>query len=95
MAYDEALADRIRELVGQESRLSEEKMFGAAFLIGGNMAVAASGHSGLLVRVDPSASEALVATTSAQPMVMGGRPMHGWVHVEGSQVRTKRQLPNG
>jgi hypothetical protein len=66
MAYDENLADRIRELVAGESDLTEQKMFGGlAFLIGGNMAVAASGQGGVLVRIDPAESEALVATTSA------------------------------
>ena len=56
MAYDEALAGRIRDLVGDEPDLTEQKMFGGlAFLIGGNMAVAASGQGGVLVRVDPDA----------------------------------------
>jgi hypothetical protein len=93
MAYDEDLADRIRELVGDERQLTEQKMFGGlAFLIGGNMAVAASGQGGLLVRVDPDESAGLVARTSAEPMVMRGRSMRGWLRVTGSEVRTKRQL---
>jgi hypothetical protein len=63
MAYDENLADRIRELIAGEADLTEQKMFGGlAFLIGGNMAVAASGQGGVLVRVDPAESNALVAT---------------------------------
>jgi hypothetical protein len=78
MAYDENLADRIRELVGNESELTEQEMFGGlAFLIGGNMAVAASGQGGILVRVDPAQSDALVATTNARLMEMRGRPMRG------------------
>jgi TfoX/Sxy family transcriptional regulator of competence genes len=93
VAYDEELADRIRELVGDESRLTEQKMFGGlAFLIGGNMAVAASGQGGLLVRVDPAESDALVAKTNASPMEMRGRQMHGWLRVPAEDVRTKRQL---
>ena len=61
MAYDEALAERIRELIGDQRGLAEQKMFGGlAFLIGGNMAVAASGQGGLLVRVDPDESDELV-----------------------------------
>lgn len=93
MAYDEDVADRIRELVSGESRLTEQKMFGGlAFLIGGNMAVAASGQGGLLVRVDPATSEKLIATTSAELMVMRGRPMQGWLRVGPEQLRTKRQL---
>ena len=93
MAYDEDLADRIRELLGGELDLTEKKMFGGlAFLIGGNMAVAASGQGGVLVRVDPVRSESLVATTSARPMEMRGRRMQGWLRVETDDVRTKRQL---
>jgi TfoX/Sxy family transcriptional regulator of competence genes len=60
MAYDEELANRIRELVGGQSEVTEKKMFGGlAFLIGGNMAVAASGQGGVMVRVDPEQSDKL------------------------------------
>ena len=93
MAYDEDLADRIRELVGDESWLTEQKMFGGlAFLIGGNMAVAASGQGGLLVRADPARFDKLMATTKAEPMVMRGRPMQGWLRVDAEHMHTKRQL---
>ena len=93
MAYDEDLADRIRELVGSEPGLTEQKMFGGlAFLIGGNMAVAASGQGGVLVRVDPARSDALVAATNAFPLEMRGRQMQGWLRVDPEHVRTKRQL---
>jgi TfoX/Sxy family transcriptional regulator of competence genes len=93
MAFDEDLAHRIRELVADEPRLTEQRMFGGlAFLIGGNMAIAASGHGGLLVRVDPATSEQLVAATPAELMVMRGRPMTGWLRVDADHVRTKRQL---
>jgi TfoX/Sxy family transcriptional regulator of competence genes len=93
VAYDEELADRIRELIGEEARPTEKKMFGGlAFLIGGNMAVAASGQGGLLVRVDPSQSDKLVTTTTARPMEMRGRPMQGWLRVDSDDVRSKREL---
>ena len=93
MAYDEDLADRVRELLLEESDITETKMFGGlAFLIRGNMAVAASGQGGLLVRADPAKSDTLVATTTARPMEMRGRPMHGWLRVDTDAVRTKRQL---
>jgi TfoX/Sxy family transcriptional regulator of competence genes len=93
VAYDEELADRIRELLGSESDLTEQKMFGGlAFLIGGNMAVAASGQGGVLVRVDPAQSDTLLATTNARPMEMRGRSMQGWLRVDPGHVRTKRQL---
>jgi TfoX/Sxy family transcriptional regulator of competence genes len=93
MAYDKDLADRIRELVGGEAGLTEQKMFGGlAFLIGGNMAVAASGQGGVLVRVDPAQTEQLVASTKARPMEMRGREMRGWLRVAPEDVGTKRQL---
>jgi TfoX/Sxy family transcriptional regulator of competence genes len=93
VAYDKELADRIRELVGGEADLTEKKMFGGlAFLVGGNMAVAASGQGGILVRVDPAESDALVATTNARLMEMGGRRMRGWLRVDPEDVRTKGQL---
>ena len=83
MAYDTDLADRIRELVGGERELSEKRMFGGlAFLIGGNMAVSASGQGGLLLRVDPTATDDLVADPRAERAVMRGREMDGWLRVD-------------
>ena len=93
MPYDEKLADRIRELIGSESGLTEQKMFGGlAFLIDGNMAVAASGQGGILVHVDPDESDELVAKTSARLMEMRGREMRGWLRVDPKDLGTKRQL---
>ena len=93
MAYDEDLAERIRELIGSDPDLTEQKMFGGlAFLIAGNMAIAASGQGGVLVRADPAQSDALLATTSASLMEMRGRSMQGWLRVDADDVRTKRQL---
>ena len=93
MAYDEDLADRIRELIGADRRVTEKKMFGGlAFLVGGNMAIAASGEGGVLVRVDPARSDELVDTTPAEMAVMRGRPMAGWLRVPAEHVRTTRQL---
>jgi TfoX/Sxy family transcriptional regulator of competence genes len=93
MGYDEALAERIRELLDVEPGVSEKKMFGGvAFLVGGNMAVSASGQGGALVRVDPAQSDQIADTTSAQVAVMRGRPMQGWLRVATQDLRTKRQL---
>jgi len=93
VAYDEELADRIRELLGDRAKVSEQKMFGGlAFLVGGNMAVAASGQGGLLVRVDPAEGEKLIVSSAAEPMEMRGREMSGWLRVASDDVRTKRQL---
>jgi TfoX/Sxy family transcriptional regulator of competence genes len=93
MAYDEDLADRIRELVAAEANVTEQRMFGGlAFLVGGNMAVAASGQGGLMVRVEPDETAALRARPHARPFEMRGREMAGWLRVDAEGVRTKRQL---
>jgi TfoX/Sxy family transcriptional regulator of competence genes len=93
VAYDEHLAARIRSAIEGEPDLTEKKMFGGlAFLIGGKMAVAASGQGGLLVRADPETSETLLASKGVQPMEMRGRQMQGWLRVGSADVGTKRQL---
>jgi TfoX/Sxy family transcriptional regulator of competence genes len=93
MAYDEELADRMRELLAGETGLSEKKMFGGlAFLIGGNMAIGASSQGGALVRVDPADSDRLVASTNARLMEMRGRKMKGWLRVDSDDLRGKREL---
>jgi TfoX/Sxy family transcriptional regulator of competence genes len=93
MAYDEDLANRIRELLAGEDDVTEMSMFGGlAFLLGGNMAVAASGQGGLLVRVDPAEGERLLSSPHASAMVMRGREMSGWIRVDGEGVRSKRRL---
>ena len=96
MAYDEALADRIRELIGRERDLTEKKMFGGlAFLVDGNMAVAASGQGGILVRVDPAESAELVSATGAEEMVMRGRAMAGWLRVEPAEDELPEWVERG
>lgn len=93
MPYDEDLADRLRELLDGEPQLTERKMFGGlAFLISGNMAIAASGQGGILVRVDPADSDQLIDGSRAEVAVMRGRPMDGWLRVASEHLRTKRQL---
>jgi TfoX/Sxy family transcriptional regulator of competence genes len=87
MAYDEELAERIRALIGPAPDVTEKSMFGGlAFLVGGNMAIAASGQGGILVRVDPDESETLVDSTPAEVAVMRGRPMAGWLRVASDDV---------
>jgi TfoX/Sxy family transcriptional regulator of competence genes len=93
MAYDEDLADRIRELVAGEPGVTEQAMFGGlAFLVGGNMAVAASGQGGLMVRVEPEETEALLAQPHARPFEMRGREMRGWVRVDSEGLQTAPEL---
>jgi len=93
MAYDEDLANRIRELVASGDGVTERKMFGGlAFLIGGHMAVSASGRGGLLLHVDRAETDQLLAKPHARPFEMRGRVMEGWVRVDGEGLKTKRQL---
>src|SRR5262249_32483192 len=93
MVYDARLAERIRERVSVESGVDEKKMFGGlAFLVEGNMAIAASGQGGLMVRVDPEESEELVAGSAAEPMVMRGRAMAGWLRVPSAEVEDDAEL---
>ncbi|MBV9820210.1 MAG: TfoX/Sxy family protein [Solirubrobacterales bacterium] len=93
MAFDEDLAHRIRELIADEAGVTEQRMFGGlAFLLHGHMTVAASREGGLLLRVDPDETDALVAKPHAETFVMRGRPMRGWLRVTPEGVRDRRQL---
>jgi len=93
MAYDEDLADRIRELIAAQPGVEEKRMFGGlAFLINGNMSVAVSARGGLMVRVPPDETEKLLAREHVEPMVMAGRETRGWLRVMSDGVKTKRQL---
>jgi hypothetical protein len=93
MAYDEDLANRIRELLGSERGVEEKRMFGGlAFLINGNMSVAASGQGGLLVRVPPDDTDKLLERAHVSAMVMAGREARGWLRVDTEGVKTRRQL---
>ena len=88
MAYDEELAERLREALAGERDVSEKRMFGGlAFLVAGNMAVSASGRGGLMVRVDPARTDELVAQPQVERMVMRGRAMDGWLRVDAAVVR--------
>ncbi|MBA3358296.1 MAG: TfoX/Sxy family protein, partial [Thermoleophilaceae bacterium] len=83
MVYDEDLANRIRELLADQEGVTEKRMFGGlAFLVHGNMAVAASRKGGVLVRIDPDESDDLVAAPGVERMVMGGREMENWLYVD-------------
>ena len=93
MAFDSGLADRLRMALSGQHGLTEKRMFGGlAFLINGNMSVAASGSGGLMVRVPPDATAELVERDHVDPMVMAGRETRGWVRVSDEGLRTKRQL---
>jgi TfoX/Sxy family transcriptional regulator of competence genes len=93
MAYDEDLANRIRELLAEEVGVIEKRMFGGlSFLIGGHMSVSVSGRGGLLLHCEAPETEALLGKPHASPMVRGGKPMKGWVRVAPEGLRTKRAL---
>ena len=93
MAYDEDLANRLRELLADEDAITEKRMFGGlAFLLHGNMSVSASRNGGLLVRIDPADSEAALSRPHVKLMEMGGRTMAGWITVAPEGLKTKRQL---
>jgi hypothetical protein len=93
VAYDEDLANRVRELLGSERGVDEKRMFGGlAFLINGNMSVAVSGQGGLMVRVPPDDTGKLLEREHVSPMVMAGRETRGWLRVAAEGVKTKRQL---
>jgi len=93
MAYDEDLANRIRELIASEPGVTEKRMFGGlAFLVGGHMSVAASGQGGLMVRVDPHDADALLTEPHTRPFEMRGRELQGWMRVDADGLRTERQL---
>jgi len=93
MAYDDELANRIREVVQEERGLTEKAMFGGlAFLINGNMAVSASSKGGLLLRVDPAQTESLVNEPQVRRFEMRGREMDGWLRVDAGAVETDDSL---
>ncbi len=90
--YDEELANRIRELLA-DVPVIEKRMFGGlAFLVGGHIAVAASGKGGLMARVDPKEQEALLGRAHVKPFEMRGRALDGWLRVDAEGLRTKRAL---
>jgi hypothetical protein len=93
MAYDEVLANRLRECLQDEPAVTEKAMFGGlAFMVNGNMAVSASGQGGLLLRVDPEQTESLATKPHARRFEMRGREMDGWLRVDADGVKTSRDL---
>ena len=93
MAYDEKLAERVRDLLAHDAEVTERRMFGGlAFLVRGHMGVVVSRQGGLMVRAEADHADRLIATTSARPMEMRGRPMRGWVRVDAGAVARRPQL---
>ncbi len=93
MSYDEEVASRVRALLAGDGDVTEKRMFGGlAFLIGGAMAVAASGEGGLMVRIDPDDGEALIDRPQVRPVEMRGRELKGWLRVDYERLGTEREL---
>jgi TfoX/Sxy family transcriptional regulator of competence genes len=95
VAYDEHLANRVRECLAGEpvGTVSEQAMFGGlAFLLNGNMSVAVSRRGGLLVRLAPAEAEKTLSKPHTEQMVMAGRPATGWIFVSQEGLRSTRQL---
>ena len=93
MAYDEELANRIREQVEHEPGLTEKQMFGGlAFMVNGHLAVSASSQEGLLLRVDPAETESLVRPPHVGRFVMRGRELNGWLRVDTQACGTDEEL---
>jgi TfoX/Sxy family transcriptional regulator of competence genes len=87
VAYDEELAHRIRAVLAGVAGVSEKRMFGGlGFLVNGHLAASASSRGGMLLRVDPADTDALVAEPHAERAVMRGRPMDGWLRVAVSEL---------
>ena len=93
MAYDEDLAQRIREILLGTPNLNEMKMFGGiAFLVNGNMACGVT-QNDLMVRLGAESSERALAAPHVKPFAMAGRaPMSGWVLVEPAGYATGKAL---
>ncbi len=86
MAYDQDLVERLRLLLARE-RVSEMSKFGGlAFLSNGQLAIAVSGQGGIMVRIDPAQTDALLREPGAAPLEMRGRPMKGWLRVDASSL---------
>jgi TfoX/Sxy family transcriptional regulator of competence genes len=82
MAYDEHLAERVREVIGHRSDVTSTRMFGSlGFLVGGSLACCVQ-HDGLLVRLPPDDAAAALAEPATRPFVMAGRHARGWVVVD-------------
>jgi TfoX/Sxy family transcriptional regulator of competence genes len=93
MAYDEELANRLRETVQGEPGVAEKRMFGGlAFLINDHLAVSASSQGGLLLRVDPAETESLIQQPHVQRFVMREREMNGWLRVDPGAIETDDEL---
>ncbi len=93
MPYDVDLADRVRAMLSDQPGVVEKRMFGGvAFMVDGHMAVGASSKGGLMLRVEPTETEALLAEHQAEPFEMRGQAMSGWLRVAIDGSATEDEL---
>jgi TfoX/Sxy family transcriptional regulator of competence genes len=94
VTYDERLADEMRERLAEvDGDVTEKKMFGGlAFMVDGNLAIAASRYGGLLVRTDPADAEKTASLPGIESMETRGRPMPGWFFVESTVLESESDL---
>jgi TfoX/Sxy family transcriptional regulator of competence genes len=92
MAYDEKLADRLREALAHLPRVTEKKMFsGVAFMVDGKMCINVS-HDELMCRFDPELFETLVEKPGFRPMVMKGRQLNGYGYISPEAFQSKKEF---
>ena len=92
MAYDEALAARIRDHLSGESGIAEKRMFGGiAFLLNGNMCCGVHGNE-VIVRVDPESAATALREPHVRVFDLTGRPMKGWLLVGSPGVASNEQM---
>jgi TfoX/Sxy family transcriptional regulator of competence genes len=92
MAFDEHLAERVRQIVGERKGLSEKKMFGGlAFLLHGNMSCGIHGNE-LIVRIDPETTESALEEPGTRVFDITGRPMKGWLLVSATALKNETVL---
>jgi TfoX/Sxy family transcriptional regulator of competence genes len=92
MAFNEALAERIRQAVARKKGIAERKMFGGiGFLLKGNMLVGVWKES-LIVRLDPDEYDDALKEPFVKEFDITGRPMKGWVLVELGGIEDDQEL---
>jgi TfoX/Sxy family transcriptional regulator of competence genes len=87
MSYDEALAERVRSIIGVRAGVTEKRMFGGAgWMLDDHMAVGVTSTGELMVRIDPDELERALAEPGVRPFEMSGRPMRGWLLVDADAI---------
>jgi TfoX/Sxy family transcriptional regulator of competence genes len=92
MAYNEKLADRVREALADTSDVEEMKMFrGVTFMVNGKMCVSVSGDE-LMLRLEPELTEQLIEENGTRPMIHGGKHMKGFIYISEERFRTQKDF---